>query len=77
MSAKGPELLQRHNEVRAALSFFLGQWYKHKQASSSIDTRLVLADFLRFRSLDAVVERIKAIHPQVQPPGGGRGGRRQ
>ena len=73
MSGKGADLLSRHNEIRSALSFVLGQWYKHKQAGTSIDSRQVLSDFVRFRSLESVIERIKASHPQVQAPGGGRG----
>ena len=72
MSSKSPsELLRRHNEIRSALGFFLQQWYKHKQASTVADPRQALRDFVRFRSLESVIERVKVSHPTVQPPSGG------
>ncbi len=64
---KGAEasLLQRHNEIRSALHFFLSSWYSAKQAGTSIDKSRVLQGFIKYRSLDAVVERLTLkSHPQ-------------
>lgn len=78
MSSKGPsEVLRRHNEIRSALAFFLQQWGKHKQASTVADPQAVLRDFVRFRSLESVIERIKSSHPSVQLPSERRSGGRR
>ena len=69
-------MLMRHNEIRAALSFFLSSWYKARQAGTSIESKSVLLDFVKFRSLDSVTGAIKTSHPQIIPPKGpvSRGG---
>jgi hypothetical protein len=62
-----PHLLRRHNEVRSALTFVLNTWYKHKQAGTSPDATASIAEFARFRSLDAVLRRVRGT------PGGAEG----
>ena len=64
-TSTGSELLRRHAEIRSALSFFLQRWYRHRQAGTAPDKATVLADFVRFRSLDAVTQRLATRHPQV------------
>jgi hypothetical protein len=70
--SKKIDLNKRHNEIRSALNFFLSQWYKHKQASTSVDSTQVLKDYISYRSLESVIQRIKVSHPQVHQSGSGR-----
>ncbi len=70
----GADLIKRHSEIRSALHFYLAQWYKHKRAGTSPDARQVQHELLRFRSLDAITQRVKTSQPQgqAQKPRGGR-----
>lgn len=70
----GADLIKRHSEIRSALHFYLASWWRHKRAGTSADAQQVQQDLVRFRSLDAITQRVKTSQPQVQlqKPRGGR-----
>lgn len=58
-------IFNRHEEIRLALRFFLQALHKHKQAGSVPDKQRVLYDFVRYKGLRPVVERLST--PTIQP----------
>lgn len=58
-------IFNRHEEIRLALRFFLQALHKHKQAGSVPDKQRVLYDFVRYKGLRPVVERLST--PPIQP----------
>jgi hypothetical protein len=67
-------LFNRHEEIRLALRFFLAALHKHKQAGSVPDRARVLHDFVRYKGLRPVVERLSTpgLQPKAPPAKGGR-----
>ena len=85
MPPEAPLLLRRHNEIRAAITFFLNQFARHRQAGSEPDASRVLRGWAAFRGLEAVTQHLHTAAPQVHAPkrqprggkaaaGGGGGG---
>ncbi len=76
----GQGLLNRHEEIRLALRFFLQSLYKYQQAGVLPDKQQTLFDFARYKGLRPVVDRLGTRPPQVNkqqsagPGGGQRGG---
>jgi hypothetical protein len=62
-------IFNRHEEIRLALRFFLQALHKHKQAGLVPDKQRVLYDFVRYKGLRPVVERLStpAIQPSAKP----------
>jgi hypothetical protein len=62
-------IFNRHEEIRLALRFFLQALHKHKQAGLVPDKQRVLYDFVRYKGLRPVVERLStpAIQPSTKP----------
>lgn len=58
-------IFNRHEEIRLALRFFLQALHKHKQSGSVPDKHRVLYDFVRYKGLRPVVERLST--PPIQP----------
>lgn len=70
MPASQAQVLARHSEIRSALRFFLSSWYKHKQLGSLPSKDQVAADFVRFRSLEAVHAHLRTAAPQLRQKDG-------
>lgn len=51
-------IFNRHEEIRLALRFFLQALHKHKLAGTVPDKQRVLYDFVRYKGLRPVVERL-------------------
>jgi uncharacterized UBP type Zn finger protein len=64
-------IFNRHEEIRLALRFFLQAVHKHKQAGSVPDKQRVLYDFVRYKGLRPVVERLST--PSIKPADGPKG----
>jgi hypothetical protein len=58
-------IFNRHEEIRLALRFFLQALHKSKQSGSVPDKQRVLYDFVRYKGLRPVVERLST--PPIQP----------
>lgn len=67
MSSKGQGLLNRHEEIRLALRFFLQKLQQHKEAGTIPDKAQTLYDFARYKGLQAVVDRLSTRAPQIKP----------
>lgn len=63
--SSGGGILNRHEEIRLALRFFLHALHKHQQLGSVPDKQRVLYDLVRYKGLRPVVERLAT--PSVQP----------
>lgn len=67
MSGKGQGLLNRHEEIRLALRFFLQSLYRYKQQGAIPDKQQVIHDFARYKGLRPVVDRLSTRPPQIDP----------
>lgn len=67
-------IFNRHEEIRLALRFFLQALHKHRAAGSVPDKARVLYDFVRYKGLRPVVERLSA--PPPLTPANSKGQRR-
>lgn len=66
-------LFNRHEEIRLALRFFLQALQKAKHSSAAPDKQRVLYDFVRYKGLRPVLDRL-APRPPLAPGGGRKAG---
>lgn len=67
MSGRGQGLLNRHEEIRLALRFFLQKLQQHKEAATIPNKTQTLYDFARYKGLQVVVDRLSTRAPQIKP----------
>ncbi|MEW5303717.1 MAG: hypothetical protein WDW36_006381 [Sanguina aurantia] len=58
-------ILQRHTEIRTALRFFLHSWYKHRQIGAVPYPQQVLAEFIKYKGLGTVIQKLQTPALQV------------
>ena len=61
-------IVNRHEEIRLALRFFLQSLHKHRLAGTVPDKQRVLFDFARYKGLQPVIEGLATKPHQVKPP---------
>jgi hypothetical protein len=53
-------LLQRHEEIRLAVRFFLQALHKYQRAGAVPDKQRVLYDFARYKGLTPVAQQLRS-----------------